>query len=409
MTASSSVASQPAHSQPARMSEMRTAVLGAMLTAIGPVSMAIYTPAMPELVRAFGTTESTIKLSLSLYFGGFAIAQLMAGPVSDAFGRRFASIAFLLIYVAGSLMAGFAPSVEWILAGRLIQGIGASVGTTVARAAVRDQFSGAQAAGIMNMIGIILAVGPAIGPSIGGLSLSAFGWKSIFLLMVLFGLILLSSCFFFLRETTVPDRAKLKPVTLAKNYYGLLTDLRFMLPSLILGGAIGALYAQGTMLPFVLIRVVGLTPTQFGLGMLMQTGSYLLGSIVLRRVAKHVSGQATVSIGLVFNFVGGTAMLLSVLVLPPSFLSIMIPVGIATFGIAFITPYTVTIGLAPFPKTAGSASALMGFIQMGGGFVGGLMAAAFVSPLTAIGVIVPVMEYVAVASYLAYRVVSRRE
>ncbi|TWF50231.1 DHA1 family purine ribonucleoside efflux pump-like MFS transporter/DHA1 family bicyclomycin/chloramphenicol resistance-like MFS transporter [Neorhizobium alkalisoli] len=394
---------------PATMSERRTATLGAMLTAIGPVSMAIYTPAMPELVRAFGTTEAAIKLSLSLYFGGFALAQLAAGPISDAFGRRFASISFLLIYVAGSLMATFAPSVEWILAGRLIQGIGASVGMTVARAAVRDQFVGAEAARIMNLIGIILAIGPAMGPSLGGLSLSVFGWKSIFVLMVLIGLVLLASCFVFLKETTIPDRSRLKPLTLISTYATLITDLRFLLPSMVLGGAIGALYAQGTMLPFVMIGVVGLTPTQFGLGMLIQTGAYLGGSIALRLVSKRLSGPATVMIGLTFSGIGGTMMLLSVLLLPPSFLSIMLPVGVSTFGIAFITPYTVTAGLAPFPKIAGSASALMGFIQMGGGFVGGLIASAFAAPLTSIGTIIPAMEYLAVGSYVAYRIINKRQ
>ena len=258
---------------PAAMSERRTTLLGALLTAVGPISMAIYTPAMPELVRAFGTTEAAIKLSLSLYFGGFALAQLLAGPVSDAYGRRVATIIFLSIYLVGSIMAAFAPTVEWILAARLVQGIGASVGLTVSRAVVRDLFVGPQAARIMNMIGIILAIGPAIGPTIGGLAASSFGWQSVFLLMILFGLIALTSCMLFLRETVVPDRDRLKPLKLFSAYAGLIVDLRFLLPSLVLGGTIGALYAQGTMLPFVLIDAVGLSPTQFGLGMLMQTGA----------------------------------------------------------------------------------------------------------------------------------------
>lgn len=391
------------------MSERRTTVLGALLTAIGPVSMAVYTPAMPELVRAFGTTDAAIKLSLSLYFGGFALAQLLAGPVSDAFGRRKASIAFLVIYVFGSLIAALAIDVNWILAGRLIQGIGASVGVTVARAAVRDQFVGAQASRIMNMIGIILAIGPALGPTLGGLALSAFGWQSIFLLMVAFGGSALLACIFVLRETAIPDRSRLQPVTLVRTYAGLITDLRFLLPSLILGGSIGALYAQGTMLPFVLIDVVGLSPTEFGLGMLAQTGSYLTGSIVLRLISGRISGPAAVATGVSFCGVGGLLMFLSVHLLYPTFLSIMVPVGICTFGIAFLSPHVVTTGLAAFPKVAGSASALMGFIQMGGGFAGGLAAATFTSPLTSFGTIIPIMEFTAVASYLAYRFVSRRQ
>jgi Bcr/CflA subfamily drug resistance transporter len=395
--------------RPTIMTERRTTVIGALLTAIGPVSMAVYTPAMPELVRAFGTTESAIKLSLSLYFGGFALAQLLAGPVSDAYGRKKASIAFLTIYVLGSLIAAMAIDVDWILAGRLIQGIGASVGVTVARAAVRDQFLGIQAARIMNMIGIILAIGPALGPTIGGLALSAFGWQSIFLLMIAFGASALLTCIFALKETAIPDRSRLQPVTLVKTYAGLITDLRFLFPSLILGGSIGALYAQGTMLPFVMIDVVGLSPTQFGLGMLAQTGSYLAGSITLRMISGRVSGPAAVAIGIGFCGTGGFLMLLSVHLLDPTFLSIMVPVGICTFGIAFLTPHVVTSGLAAFPKVAGSASALMGFIQMGGGFLGGLVAASFANPLTSFGTIIPVMEFTAVAAYLAHRFISRRQ
>jgi Bcr/CflA subfamily drug resistance transporter len=395
--------------RPTNMTERRTTVIGALLTAIGPVSMAVYTPAMPELVRAFGTTESAIKLSLSLYFGGFALAQLLAGPVSDAYGRKKASIAFLTIYVLGSLIAAMAIDVDWILAGRLIQGIGASVGVTVARAAVRDQFLGIQAARIMNMIGIILAIGPALGPTIGGLALSAFGWQSIFLLMIAFGASALLTCIFALKETAIPDRSRLQPVTLVKTYAGLITDLRFLFPSLILGGSIGALYAQGTMLPFVMIDVVGLSPTQFGLGMLAQTGSYLAGSITLRMISGRVSGPAAVAIGIGFCGTGGFLMLLSVHLLDPTFLSIMVPVGICTFGIAFLTPHVVTSGLAAFPKVAGSASALMGFIQMGGGFLGGLVAASFANPLTSFGTIIPVMEFTAVAAYLAHRFISRRQ
>lgn len=398
-----------AERRPSIMSERRTGVIGGLLTAIGPVSMAVYTPAMPDLVRAFGTTEAAIKLSLSLYFGGFAIAQLIAGPVSDAFGRRAASIGFLAIYLLGSLVAAFAIDVNWILAGRLIQGIGASVGVTVARAAVRDQFTGAQASRIMNMIGITLAVGPAIGPTIGGLSLAAFGWQSIFLLMVGFGVILLAACILFLKETAIPDRSRLKPMVLIGTYAGLIVDLRFLLPSLILGGSVGALYAQGTMLPFVMIDVVGFSPTEFGMSMLVQTASYLTGSITLRFISGRISGPQAVAIGISFCGVGGTLMFLSVHFLEPGFFSIMGPVGICTFGIAFLTPHVVTAGLAAFPKVAGSASAMMGFIQMGGGFAGGLLAAAFASPLTSFGTIIPVMELIAVASYLAHRRLSRQE
>ena len=385
-----------------RMSERRTTIIGALLTAIGPISMAIYTPAMPELVHAFHTTDSAIKLSLSIYFGGFAVAQLLAGAMSDAFGRRKATLAFLLVYFAGSLLAAFAPTVEVLLAGRLVQGIGASVGVTVARAVVRDQFIGNEASRIMNMIGIMLAIGPAAGPTIGGLALAAFGWQSLFFFMVGFGLITATAVGLFMRETTVPDRNRARPKQLVGAYWTLLFDRRFVFASLVLGGTAGAVYAQATMLPFIMINRAGLTPTQFGASMLMQTGSYFVGSVCLRVIAARLGGKRSVALGLCFCLAGGTMIAASTLLLAPSLLSIMLPVGICTFGIAFIIPHITTAGLAPFPTIAGSASALMGFIQMGAGFLGGVAAAAIGDPLLAFGAIIPAMELMAVLSYVAF-------
>jgi DHA1 family purine ribonucleoside efflux pump-like MFS transporter/DHA1 family bicyclomycin/chloramphenicol resistance-like MFS transporter len=388
------------------MSEVRTTVIGALLTAIGPLSMAIYTPAMPELVRAFATTEAAIKMTLSLYFAGFALAQLVAGPVSDAFGRKTASLSFLIIYLAGSVLAAFAPSVEWVLAGRLIQGIGASVGITVSRAIVRDQFNGGDASRILNTMGIILAIGPSLGPTVGGLALAAFGWRSVFLLMVGFGALLVFLSTVCMTETSVPDRSRLKPARLIQAYTEIVGERRFLFIALVLAGAVGSMYAQAAVLPFILIEEVGLTPTQFGMSMLMQSGFFLLGSLCLRVASKWLPSERGPIIGLMFSGGGGIVMALSVHFLPPSFLSIMGPVALCAFGIAFVSPFITASGLLPFPHIAGSASAMMGFLQMGAGFLGGVAAASIGSPLPAFGVIIPTMHIVAVIGYIGFRMTS---
>lgn len=391
-----------------RMSERRTSLIGALLTTIGPISMAIYTPAMPELVKAFGTTDSAIKLSLSVYFGGFACAQLLSGPMSDAFGRRKATLAFLAIYIAGSLTAAFAPSVEWLLIGRLIQGIGASVGVTVSRAIVRDQFTGPEAARILNMMGIMLAIGPAAGPTLGGLALSLSGWQAIFYLMVGFGILSGLLVSLLMAETTVADRSKIRPVRLVSAYATLISDLRVLFCALVLGGCVGALYAQSTMLPFVLINRVGLTPSQFGLGMLMQSGFYFAGSVALRFLSRRLGERGSLRTGLTLVGIGGAIIALSVHLIEPSFLSIMGPVAVCSFGIAFVIPYITTAGLQPHPEIAGSAAALLGFVQMGSGFLGGLAAAAIGDPLTAFGTIIPLMEFMAIFAYLGLQAARRR-
>ncbi|MEI3852352.1 MULTISPECIES: multidrug effflux MFS transporter [Ensifer] len=386
-----------------RMSERRTSIIGAFLVALGPVSMALYTPAMPELVRAFSSSEAAIKMTLSLYFAGFAFAQLVSGTLSDVIGRRRATLIFMAIYLVGSLMAAFAPSVAVLLAGRLVQGIGASVGMTVARAIVRDQFTGTEAARIMNMIGMMLALGPALSPTLGGLALGLFGWQSIFLLMVGFAAMACITVQFFMAETVTPDPAKghLKPIVAA--YRRLVSDSRFVSSTLVIGGAVGALYAWATMLPFVLINEVGLTPTEFGVGMLMQSGLFFSGTVVVRLLMRRFTPQALVPAGLAFIGLASLILAYSMHALAPSFLSVMLPIGVYAFGIAFVMPYMMTAAMAPFPDIAGTASAMMGFVQMGSGLLGGAIAAAVGVPVLALGTIIPSFGLVCILSYVWYR------
>lgn len=391
----------------ARMSETRTSIIGALLVALGPISMALYTPAMPELVRAFDTSDSMIKLTLSLYFGGFAISQLVAGSLSDAFGRRPVTIVFMGIYLVGSLLSAFAPTVHVLILGRLVQGIGASAGMTVSRAIVRDQFTGDRAAGIMNMIGIMLAVGPALGPTIGSIALGLSGWRSIFFVMLGFSAIACLIAYFFLLETTVPDRNKARVGPLLAAYRQVLTDIRFVSATVVVGGSVGVLYTLATILPFILIDHVGLTPLQFGIGMLMQSGMYFAGSVVARPLLSRFSARQLIAPGLVMIGIASIAVVVSLEFIPLGFLSVMGPVAVFAFGIAFIMPYMMTSAIAPFPHVAGTASALMGFMQMGSGLVGGLICAFIGQPVLAMATVIPALGCISIASYFVYRAAIR--
>jgi DHA1 family bicyclomycin/chloramphenicol resistance-like MFS transporter len=384
------------------MSERRVSLIGALLTAIGPISMALYTPAMTEVVRAFGTTESLVKLTLTLYFGGFACAQLVAGPLSDALGRRPVTFAFMAIYCAASLVALAAPSVQVLMAARFVQGVGASAGVAISRAIVRDLFRGERSSRIMNLIGIILAVGPAAAPTIGGLVLMLAGWRAIFVVMTGFGIAVVLVTAFGLRETVVPDRARLHPVALAASYREVLANRHFLTTAGIVSGAVGALYAQATFLPFILMDRVGLTPAEFGLGMLFQSGSFLAGSLVFRALMRRTSAYRLVAPGLACIAVGSAGVAL-LLFREPSFLRVMAPVACYAFGIAFVLPAMTTAALAPFPRIAGAASSMMGFLQMGSGLVVGSLGALLGDPVLAMGALIPLMGATACLLYLSYR------
>jgi DHA1 family purine ribonucleoside efflux pump-like MFS transporter/DHA1 family bicyclomycin/chloramphenicol resistance-like MFS transporter len=389
------------------MSARRTSIIGGALATLGPISMSAYTPAMPQMMAALHTTEAAIKLSLSVYFGAFSVTQLVCGPLSDRFGRRPTALVFLAIYIAGGFVAAGASTVFWLVVGRLLQGIGASVGITVARAIVRDQFDGREAATVMNLIGMMLAIGPAIAPTLGSLALLRGGWEWVLIMLALFGVCVLTLVLCALRETCPFRDEQLVPMGPIASYLALIADKSFMAATVALGCAIGALYALATTLPFILIKIVGLSPTEFALGMLLQSGGYIASSIMLRYASPGLGGNRCVAIGLGLVVTAGLLMFVASMQLAPHFITIMGPVGLLACGLAFMTPHLSVVALAPFRKAAGSASAMMGFIQMGCGFAGSLVTSVFVSPVQAFGTVIPILTIMAGTSYLLFQRLRR--
>ncbi len=382
------------------MSERRTAIIGAVIIVLGPMSMALYTPAMPTLVQAFGTTSSVMKLTLSVYFGGFAFSQLVCGPLSDAFGRRPTALGFFTLYVVGSLVAAFAGDIHWLIVGRALQGIGVAAGPAIARAIVRDQFTGQSSSRILNLIGSMQAVGPALAPSIGGLILGVAGWQPLFYVMVLWGFMVLALLGFGVPETNPkPDPAQARPGRVLHNYGVLLRDVRFMRTSLLIGFGVGGIYSLASILPFVLIERVQLSPTQFGFGMMFQTGSFIAGTLVAGRLMRKLDANRLIPVGICLMLLSCVLLTTLPFFAEIAFLTVMIPVGIWAFGISWVIPGCTTTALSGFPTMAGSAAALMGCMQIGGGFIGSAVSSLFHDPADALGAVIPAMGVLAALSY----------
>lgn len=385
------------------MSERRVGIIGACLAMIGPFSMSVYTPAMPQIVEAFAATPAAVKMSLSLYFAGFAFAQLVCGPLSDGLGRRPITIAFMGIYTIASLLALFAPSIDWLIAARLLQGVGAAVGIAMSRAIVRDLFTHEQSARIMNLIATILVIGPALAPTIGGLTMEFFGWHAIFLVMALAGIGIALMAIFAMRETVAIDPSRIKPRALTQSYASLLGSPYFVTASMTNACTTGALYTLATMLPFIMMDRAGLTPTQFGVAMLIQSLSFFAGTMVLRVLMHRYTASAVVPVGLISVAAGCGFLGLLPHSAEPSIWTVMLPVGLIAFGVAFVVSSMTTAALAPFPANAGAASALVGFLQMGSGMAGGSIAAAIGDPVRAIGIVIPLMGAISIGSWLIWR------
>lgn len=363
--------------------------------------MALYTPAMPELALDLGTSESLVKLTLTTYFLGFALAQLLCGPLTDAFGRRPVTLAFLGLYLVSTIAATLATDVHLMMVARAIQGIGAAVGITVSRAIVRDQYVGHQAATIMNAISTMLAVGPAVSPTLGGFILELFGWREIFYAMLIYGIVLFAAVWLFQPETNAyRSRDNINFSRLVFNYTRLLKSVRFLRPSLLLMFSLGTIYASTTILPFVLIHNAGLTASQFGLGMLMQTGGFFTGTLVTGHLLKKLDAEAAIPIGLTGITLSAMLMAVILRIHEPTYLAVMVPMGIFAFSVAFVIPSTFTTALRDFPEIAGAASAMLGFLQFGGGILGSAASAALGNPLLALTTVIPIMNITGVIAYV---------
>lgn len=370
------------------MSERRLGLIGGIMVALGPLSVAIYTPALPAIVAGLETSEAAGNLTISVFYIGLALGQLLCGLLSDALGRRNVALFFFALYVAGALACLFAPSISWLITARAVQGVGASAGLVISRALVRDLFTGQASSRILNMMAIIIAAGPAAAPAIGSLLLVVGDHHLIFAVMVAHGIAVLVLVALFTVETVRVDLRQLRPLAMLQSMGALLASRSFLLPALCTAGCAGAIYGQASILPFLLISRVGISPQEFGVGMFLQSGVYMLASLWTRWLMRRVPAARLVPWGGATVLLGAIALAGGTLLMEPNFWTIMLPVAIYAFGYAHAAPAVMTAAFASHPQRAGAASALHGFMQIATGFLIGLMAALYANPAHAMGILV---------------------
>jgi len=392
------------------MTARRTALVGGLMVAAGPLSISLYGPALPTIVSDLATTDALGKLSLSVYFAAFALSQLLCGPLSDSLGRRRVTVFFFAFYVIGSLVAALAPTIELLLLGRVLQGVGVSVGVALSRAMVRDQFTGAESIRILTLINLILTVAPAIAPTLGSFILLFGNWHLLFLVMGFYGAAIMAMTIWATREThPAARRIAFQPVSVLRNYGILLRSSAFMVPAIVLGLSFGGFYGFAALLPFVLIDEIGLTTFQFAMVMLIQTGAFITGNVLAGYLAKRLSGVGMVRLGLVLLGLGGLGFAVGLRVFPDSVLAAMLPVALWMLALAFIGPSTTAAAMASFGTIAGAAGALTGVFQVGGGFIGSTLASvAFADASTALTTLMPIMAALTIGVALMRRIANRR-
>ena len=371
----------------------------------GPLSLTLYGPALPSIVADLGTTDAGGKLTMTVYFAAFAISQLLCGPLSDRFGRRWVGVVFFAVYVLGSLVCALAPTLEMLLLGRLLQGLGVSAGVALSRAMVRDQFVGMDAIRILTMVNLILTVAPAVAPTLGSVMLFLGSWHLMFVIMAGFGLAVIALLGLGARET-LPAEARVppQPRRVLTNYGRLLAAPDFLMPALVLALSFGGFYGFAALLPFILIDQIGLTPFQFAMAMLIQTASFITGNIIAGRLARRLDGPALILMGLGFLALGGAGFAIAPRLYPDAVLATMVPVSLWMLALAAIGPSATASAMARYGHIAGAAGAMTGFFQMGGGFVASVLAIAlFPDARTAMVSVLPALAMLAIIVALWHR------
>lgn len=340
-----------------------TALL-ALLTALGPVAVDMYLPSFPEIGRLLGASPATVQLTLSLYMVAYAVGQIVYGPLSDRFGRIPVLRTALAIYCAASLACALAPTIETLLAARALQALGSSGAIVLARAIVRDLYSGARAGRELSLMGAIMALAPVGAPMIGGVLQSTFGWRSHFVLQIAFGLV---AAFFVWRKLPETLRAQtpgpFSPGAIWAGYREIMRNRAVLAYIGMLSISFAGVFAWISGSSFVLQEIYGLSALQFGLAFAAGSCGYLAGTALAAYIVTRLGLDRTIGIGAAGVAGGGLAAAAAVGA-GTSAVPLVAAFALYATGMGMVQPQTIAGAMMPFPHRAGTASSLVGVSQM---------------------------------------------
>jgi DHA1 family bicyclomycin/chloramphenicol resistance-like MFS transporter len=335
----------------------------AALVALGPLSVDMYLPAMPMMMAALNTDIGQMHLTLSTYLAGFAIFHLLCGPLADRFGRKPILVGGTILFVLACIGCAYSTTVEELLLYRFMQGVGACVGPTLARAVARDVFGPTRAARALSIIAMLMAVAPAIAPTLGSIVLLWLPWPIIFVFLALYGITMILLIQVFLAES-LPQRQSLRPRAIMRNYLELIRNRVFLTATF--GGSFvyAGLLTYLSSSSFVYINMLGVPVEYFGFVFLSGVLGYMLGSALSAKLANSFDSEQTVLLGTAVATAAAAAMWFGIHLLPQSIWVLIIPMVFYSMGMGLTLPNTMAIALRSFPHIAGTASSLLGFIQM---------------------------------------------
>jgi DHA1 family bicyclomycin/chloramphenicol resistance-like MFS transporter len=340
-----------------------TALLAA-LSAIGPLTTDMYLPSLPDIARQLDASTAQVQLTISAYLIGFAVGQIFYGPVSDRHGRKPVLVAAIALYCVASLACALSTSIEMLIVARAFQALGGSGGIVLARAIVRDIYSGARAGRELSLIGSVMALAPVLAPIAGGLVQTGFGWRATFLALVIGGLLGAVIVLLLLPETLNARAAE--PVSIPsifRSYRIVARNPSYLAYLGIASASYAGLFAWISGASFVLQNLYGLTPFDFGVAFALGSIGYMAGSALAARMVVKVGLDGMLGIGGCACAAGGLGMVVAVAFGLTSSLSLVLPVAVYLAGLGMVLPQSIAGAMTPFPERAGAASSLFGFVQ----------------------------------------------
>ena len=374
------------------------AVLAA-LSATGTLATNILLPSLPQMAASLKVSTASVTLAITVFLAVFAFGQLVVGPISDRYGRRWPVLTGFAVFFAGSIWCGLAQDLPGLLIGRVIQAAGACATSVLSRAIARDLFSGAALGRAMALIMVAMAAAPGFSPLLGGALDHVFGWRSEFVFVGVFAAVAAAVYAIVLGETHRSTRIPLHPLAIAKNYFGLIVDRRFLVPAATVSLIIGGLFAMFSAAPRVFIEGLHFTPIQLGLFFAGTVMIVFAAGMLATKLAPRFGLDRSIRGGLLAAATGSIAVLL-VSAFHPTFLPFLAAMSVFLLGMGIVNPLGTAQALSPFGEKAGAASALLGFWQMMGAAIGVYLAATVAhEAMFALGIVVVVASLAAVALY----------
>ncbi|WP_207533328.1 multidrug effflux MFS transporter [Desertivirga arenae] len=335
------------------------------LTALGPFSIDMYLPGFPAIAKDLNTTVAQVSLSLSSFFIGISFGQLLYGPLLDRYGRKKPLYFGLSLYVIASLACAFSNSIEALIYLRFVQAIGSCAAGVASIAMVRDLFPVEDSARVFSLLMLVVGVSPMVAPTVGGYVTAAFGWQTVFFILTIISAFILAAVYFKLPESVKPDPDfSLKPKPILKNFMAVLKEPQFV--TYALTGAIGfaGLFAYVSGSPIVFMEIFQVNEKVYGWIFALLSVGFIGASQVNNLVLKRMRSDEVVLVALVVQSVIGIVFLLGTVAGWFGLTATIIMLFLFLCCLGFSFPNASALSLAPFSKNAGSASALMGALQM---------------------------------------------